>query len=146
MKDINDLLNLPDEIDQQILRYQYEITGLRGRLLPGSMTYDKERVQAQGVPLDKMPEIMGRINELEQKINGLKKKKKEAINNIKNMAEKLQENQRTVILGYYVAGCSIKKIAKDMGYSVKRVYQFRKAAIIELNKRVKKLNINQKNA
>lgn len=132
MKDVYEMLNLPNKIEQQILQYRYEIDGLRGRLLPGSMNYDKEKVQ--NTFSDKVPETIGRIDEIEREINELKKKKEKAINNIKKATEKLPENQRIVILGVYVAGRPIKQIAKDMKYSIQRVYQYRTNAIEMLYK------------
>lgn len=131
MKDAYDLLKLPDKIEKQILQRQYEIDGLRSRLLPGSMDYGKEKVQ--NAISDKMPEIMGRIDEMEREIAGLEKKKEKAIKNIKKAAEKLTENQKTVIIGIYIAHKSVKQIAKDMGYSTQRIYQYWNQAVKFLN-------------
>lgn len=127
MKDINRLLNRPEIIKQKILQCKYEIDGLRDQLMPGSMEYGKIKVQF--TPSDKLPEIEARIDELERKIRQLQKEKVKAINNIKKVAIKLPEKQKTVIIGLYVANRTVPEIADEMNYSQSNIYSIKKYAI-----------------
>lgn len=127
MKDINRLLNRPEIIKQKILQCKYEIDGLRDQLMPGSMEYGKIKVQF--TPSDKLPEIEAKIDELERKIKHLKKEKAKAINNIKKVAIKLPEKQKTVIMGLYVANRTVPEIADEMKYSQSSIYNIKKDAI-----------------
>lgn len=127
MKNISRLLNRPEIIKQKILQCKYEIDGLRDQLMPGSMEYGKIKVQL--TPSDKLPELEARIDELERKIKHLKKEKAKAINNIKKVAIKLSEKQKTVILGLYVANKTVTEIAAEMNYTERNIYNIKKYAI-----------------
>ena len=133
MRNAYELLNRPEDIQQEILQKQYELDGLRQGLMPGSMNYDSDRVKNS--VKDRMPDYASRIDELENEITLLKRKKKAAINNIKKAVQHLPEKHKTVILGFYVANKTIKEIADDMGYSMQRVYQYKKEAIKILNRK-----------
>lgn len=132
MKDINRLLNRPEILKQKIIQCKYEIDGLRDQLMPGSMEYGKIKVQF--TPSDKLPEIEARIDELERKIRHLKKEKAKAINNIKKVAMKLPELQKTVIIGLYVSNRTVKEIADEMNYSISSIYYIKKNAIKSMKK------------
>ena len=105
------------------LRLKAKHDELESCLLPAAIRYDKDKVQTS--PEDAMSKIVAEISELESKMNAVLLAKAERIDEITGAIHKLEsDEERTALTMRYINRVSVSNIAKAMGYSTQRVYQF----------------------
>lgn len=103
----------------------YTCCGLQG------ISYDKVSVISS--PENKLERVMADINETQKELEELRKKKEEAVYEIKAKIEKLEYSpERTILMGFYVGCHSMSSIADDLGYAESYCYELRKKGILKL--------------
>ena len=118
-----EIKNLCDECDE--LR---ECVGLHG------IAYDKLAVISS--PENKLEKVMARIDLLERKIKSLKIDKANAIVEITEELEKMEETpQKAILYRFYIRRTPMTKIAKEIGYERSYCYKLLKKGRKELYER-----------
>lgn len=101
---------------------------LRSCLLPNGIRYDVDRVITS--PTDQMSEIEARVVDLERMILRLKHEKQLIMVSITKSIYKLSsDNEKTVLLSYYIGRKTVEEIADEMETSVRNVYYLKRKAI-----------------
>ncbi len=105
------------------LRLKAKHDELESCLLPAAIRYDKDKVQTS--PSDPMSKIVSEVMELESEMKRVQYNKSKQIAKIDKAISSLESaEERTALSMRYINRVPVAKIAKDMGYSEKRVYQF----------------------
>lgn len=105
------------------LRLKAKHDELESCLLPAAIRYDKDKVQTS--PSDPMSKIVSEVMELENEMKRIQYNKSRQIAKIDKAISSLESaEERTALSMRYINRVPVAKIAKDMGYSEKRVYQF----------------------
>ena len=105
------------------LRLKAKHDELESCLLPTAIRYDKDKVQTS--PSDPMSKIVSEVMELENEMKRVQYNKSRQIAKIDKAISSLESaEERTALSMRYINRVPVAKIAKDMGYSEKRVYQF----------------------
>ena len=127
MKDeVYEFLTMPKKTKLQIRSKQMQIEDLRLQMLPGAVRYDKDTVQSS--PEDPMMKFIGRVDELERAIEGLKQRYVDEQKMISEAIEMLEdEREQVVLIGRYVSGDSYDEIAAELFLSVDRVFQIHRS-------------------
>lgn len=122
-KQAYEFLNSARVLHWQWLRLKAKHDELESCLLPAAIRYDKDKVQSS--PEDQMSKIVAEISELETemaKIQMLKSKQIEKID--KAISSIVSDEERTALAMRYINRIPVPDIAKAMGYSEPRIYQF----------------------
>lgn len=116
-------LNSARVLHWEWLRLKAKHDELESCLLPAAIRYDKDKVQSS--PEDPMSKIVAEVMELEKEMKRVQLNKSRQIAKIDKAISSLESaEERTALSMRYINRVSVAKIAKDMGYSEKRVYQF----------------------
>ena len=116
-------LNSARSLHWQLLRLKAKHDELESCLLPAAIRYDKDKVQTS--PDDNFSKIMAEIAELEQEMEDVRVRKSEQIGKIDRAVSALEsEEERTALTMRFINRASVRDIAKEMGYSESRIYQF----------------------
>ena len=121
---IYDFLNEPRRIKSQIVIAEKDLADLRLSMYPSAVRYDTDKVQSS--PSDPMPRYAERVDELQRRIKQLQIKYLEARDEIANVAIHLEYKQQEVIMLRYVARCSWRMIAFELGCHRKAVKNLEK--------------------
>ncbi|MBR4668428.1 MAG: sigma-70 family RNA polymerase sigma factor [Butyrivibrio sp.] len=121
-KQAYEFLNSARVLHWQYLRLKAKHDELETCLLPGAIRYDKDKVQTS--PDDQMSRIAAEIHDLELEMARVQRCKAVQIEKIEKAIVNLADEERTALTMRYINRVSVAAIAKDMGYSVQRIYQF----------------------
>lgn len=114
-----------------IRRKETQRDELRACLLPGAIRYDRDRVQS--TPTDKMADVIARVDELDREIERLKLEKAQAIIEISDVIEKLDnDKEKAVLTAFYIKAASMEAVAGIVCYSVRHTYLLRKQGVEHL--------------
>lgn len=114
-----------------IRRKEMQRDELRACLLPGAIRYDRDRVQS--TPTDKMADVIARVDELDREIERLKLEKAQAIIEISDVIEKLDnDKEKAVLTAFYIKAASMEAVAGIVCYSVRHTYFLRKQGVEHL--------------
>lgn len=116
------------ELDKLIETWKRQIEIEKSILMNTSVRYKEIQVQSSGsmnMLEEKMPEIVDAINEMENHISELIKKKTLAM----SIIEELSPRRQTVLLLYYIQGKTLEQIAEEMRRSYKWVWGEKRAAV-----------------
>lgn len=114
-----------------IRRKEMQRDELRACLLPGAIRYDRDRVQS--TPIDKMADVIARVDELDREIERLKLEKAQAIIEISDVIEKLDnDKEKAVLTAFYIKAASMEAVAGIVCYSVRHTYLLRKQGVEHL--------------
>ena len=128
-------LQFPRELERTISRLAMVRDELEASLLPGGIRYDTDRVQTS--PEDRLPDVIGRIVELEDQIESLQAEKARAIMRISEAIEQLEDGgQKSVLTAYYIRRMPMRKIAESLNYSEQWAYKTRRIGVRALAERV----------
>lgn len=118
------------------LRLKAKHDELESCLLPAAIRYDKDKVQTS--PSDPMSKIVSEVMELESEMKRVQYNKSKQIAKIDKAISSLESaEERTALSMRYINRVPVAKIAKDMGYSEKRVYQFMDSGGAQIAKELK---------
>ena len=110
---------------------QMRIDALRSCLLPKAITYDGDKVQTS--PSDQMSDVMALIDELEREVVKMNREKSKLIIEISGKIAKLPNHtEQEILMGFYVAGYRMGRIAGMVGYSKSQAYLIRTRAVEHL--------------
>lgn len=127
------LLTGPRKTRYKIEQLKARRQALRYSMLPGGIRYDIDKVQTS--PSDMMPEKMGELAELEEKIQRLEALHRRQIEDIETACSKLSDElQRTVIMMFYVGGIPVRGIAETLHYTAPTIYKARRQGQTALDK------------
>lgn len=105
---------------------------LRSCLLPAGIRYDTDRVISS--PSDQMSEITTKVIDLEHQILRLKHEKQMVIVTVTKSIYRLNsDNEKTVLLSYYIGRKTVEQIAEEMETSVRNVYYLKRKAISHIS-------------
>lgn len=105
---------------------------LRSCLLPAGIRYDTDRVISS--PSDQMSEITTKVIDLEHQILRLKHEKQMVIVTVtKSIYRLTSDNEKTVLLSYYIGRKTVEQIAEEMETSVRNVYYLKRKAISHIS-------------
>lgn len=122
---VHDLLMGPRVTRYRIQQVRSKYLAIYMAMMPGGIRYDKDKVQTS--PADMMPEKMGELAELEEKIQRLEALHRRQIEDIETACNKLSDElQRTVIMMFYVGGNPIWKIAEELSFAPSSIYRIRR--------------------
>lgn len=129
------------ELDKLIETLKDQIKIEESMLMNTSVRYKDIQVQSSGsrnMMEEKIPEIVDGINQLEDHIRELTKKKTLAMSIIKELNPRMQ----TVLLLYYIQGKTLDQIAEEMGRSYTWIWSEKRAAVEEFSKKFEKSDKN----
>ena len=113
-------------------------TGLRIQRLEArrhGLLYDKPRVQRS--PSDPMPEIMAEADELAGQIRDLERMRLRQIHEACDLIDTLDsDEERTVLIKYFIGGEPMSRIAAELDYSISNVYRLRRIGMRALAERL----------
>ena len=122
----------------QWLRLKARHDALESCLLPAAIRYDKDKVQTSTE--DPMSKIVAEVVALEEEMKRVQFSKAEQISKIGKVINDLEsEEEKTALTMRYVNFLPVTKIAKEMRYSEKRIYQFMDRGGAEISKRLETL-------
>jgi DNA-directed RNA polymerase specialized sigma subunit len=128
LKETYDRLLLPRRLADDIHRLDLRREELITKLLPKAITYDTDRVQT--TPEDRVAVVMAEVDELDRKIEELKRQRFEAIQEIAREIDLLEDSRERAILdAYYLSGKSMESIAEHAHYSLSHTYALRRHGI-----------------
>lgn len=121
-------LLLPRRLADDIYRLGLRREELITKLLPKAITYDKDRVQT--TPEDRVAVVMAEVDELDRKIEELKRQRFEAIQEIAGEIDLLEDSrERTILDAYYLSGEPMESIAEYAHYSLSHTYALRRRGV-----------------
>lgn len=129
-----EFLNSARVLHWQYLRLKAKHDELETCLLPAAIRYDKDKVQTS--PDDQMSKICAEIHELELEMAKVQRKKFIQIEKIEKAVNALADEERTALTMRYINRVSVSAIAKAMGYSEQRIYQFMDKGGAQIAKRL----------
>lgn len=119
----------------RIQRLEARRHALLSSLLPAATVYDKPRVQSS--PSDPMPEIMAEADELAEQIRDLERMRLRQIHEACDLINTLDsDEERTVLIKYFIGGEPMSRIASELDYSVSNVYRLRRIGMRSLAERL----------
>jgi DNA-directed RNA polymerase specialized sigma24 family protein len=119
------LLSAPRVTRYRIKQIESQIRALEFSLLPSGIRYDQDKVQTS--PGDQMSKTVTQISQLECQIEALKLQIPQQSDAIREACSQLDnEQERTVIVMYYIGGFHMDEIAEAMNYALSTVYKLRK--------------------
>lgn len=122
-------LNRPYKIDLQVRRLLYKREALLSCLLPKGITLKKDKVQ-ESFTGDKIGDVLGEVEYIEQNINRLLNEKAGVVRETLDTIDKLDsEEERTVLIGFYLARRSMTDLAEEMHYSVRSAFRLKRRAL-----------------
>lgn len=111
----------------KIKQLEARIRALEYSLLPSGIRYDQDKVQTS--PDDQTSKVMARIDEIERQIEDLKEQIPKQTDAIRKACDQLEsEEERTVIVMYYIGGFHMDEIAEAINYSLRTAYRIRRKA------------------
>ena len=117
------------KIDERQLQLRF----LGSKLLPSGIRYDTDRVQTS--PSDRMPEIMGEIEKVQQEIDQLKGRLISEITEVGAVIDNLSnDNEKTVLKMYFLSLADVSEIARTMHYTEDGIYTIRRRGIKNIGK------------
>ena len=132
LRDVYVFLNRAHSIDRRIQTLCYKREGFLSCLLPKALTPKAVQVQ-ESTSGDKLSEIMAEVQIIEQEINRLLNEKARAIREIVETVEKLdREEERLVLIGFFVSRRTMTDLAEEMHYSVQGVYTLRRRGMTKI--------------
>lgn len=127
------LLNAPRRTRYRIQQVRSKYLAIYTAMMPSGIRYDTDKVQSS--PSDMMPEKMGELAELEEKIQRLEDLHRQQIEDITAACSKLSDElQRTVIMMFYVGGIPVRGIAETLHYTAPTIYKARRQGQTALDK------------
>lgn len=130
-------INQVRNIESEIKNLSDECTELRECLGIQGIAYDK--ITVKSTPENKLEKIMARIDLLERRIQVLKIDKANAIVDITEALETMDETpQKTILYRFYIRRTPMAKIAKEVGYDKSYCYKLLKKGKRELYERAAK--------
>ena len=115
-------------IDLQIKEKNYLIEALYTCIGLQGISYDKVSVVSS--PENKFEKIIGDITEHKAALEKLQLKKAEVIREITAELNSLGEcPERTILVGFYINGMDMERIAEDLGYATSWCYKLRRKGI-----------------
>lgn len=130
---VHDLLMGPRVTRYRIQQVRSKYLAIYTAMMLGGIRYDKDKVQTS--PSDMMPEKMGELAELEEKIQRLEALHRRQIEDIETACSKLSDElQRTVIMMFYVGGIPVRGIAETLHYTAPTIYKARRQGQTALDK------------
>ena len=128
-----DRLLLPRRLADDICRLGLRREELITKLLPKAITYDTDRVQT--TLEDRVAVVMAEVDELDRKIEELKRQRFEAIREIAGEIDRLEDSRERIILdAYYLSGEPMESIAAYLNYSLSHVYRLRDSGVEKMRK------------
>lgn len=123
-----DILLEPRRLEYRIRRKTMERDELEMGLLPGAIRYDKEPVQTS--PEDRLPEVVGKIADLDAMVKQLRREKDMAVIRAADLIDTLDsEVEKLVLTAYYIRRLPMTRIAGQVEYSVSHTYKIRREGI-----------------
>lgn len=130
-------INQVRNIESEIKNLSDECAELRECLGIQGIAYDK--ITVKSTPENKLEKIMARIDLLERRIQVLKIDKANAIVDITEALETMDETpQKTILYRFYIRRTPMAKIAKEVGYDKSYCYKLLKKGKRELYERAAK--------
>ena len=118
-------------LESKIQNAIIQVETLRSCLLPSGIRYDLDKVQTS--PADQMSGIESRVIDLEHDIKQMEHQKNRLIVQITNAIYCLQnDDEKTVLLAYYIGRKRIEDIADEIPVSVRTAYYIKRKAISHL--------------
>ena len=137
-KQAYEFLNSARVLHWQWLRLKAKHDELESCLLPAAIRYDKDKVQTS--PEDPMSKVVAEINELEQEMARVQRRKSIQIEKIYGAINSLEsDKERTALTMRYINRTPVPDIADAMGYSQQRIYQLMNQGGTHISKRLEKL-------
>ena len=131
-----DFLNSARVLHWNWLRLKAKHDELESCLLPAAIRYDKDKIQAS--PEDAMSKIAAEVIDLEKQMAILQRRKAEQVERIDKALKALEsDEERTALTMRYINRVPVPDIAKEMGYSTQRIYQFMDKGGAQIAKRLK---------
>ena len=123
--EVFNLLAAPRITQYRIKQIESRIRALEFSLLPSGVRYDQDKVQTS--PEDQTSKVVTRIDQLERQAEEMRRKIPKQVDTIREVCGKLEsEEERTVIVMYYIGGFHMGEIAEAMNYVLSTVYKLRK--------------------
>lgn len=101
---------------------------LRASLMPRAIQYDTDKVQAS--QCDPIPEVMVKIETLNEEVDALALEKQKAILDVARLIDSLSsEKESEILTAFYISGKPVTWIMKEMHYSRSGVYRIMRKGI-----------------
>lgn len=124
---VYEFLNEPKFTAEQIQAKRRKRTERLLAMVPGAIRYDTPRVQSS--PSDRMSEIMGEVDELDQEIEDLKELLRQRRQEVADLSRReLDEQACKVIILRYIDGLQWRDVAAAVHKSERTVFRIHKDA------------------
>lgn len=124
---VYEFLNGPKFLAEEIKAKKRKRTERLLAMVPGAIRYDTPRVQSS--PSDRMSEIMGEVDELDQEIEDLKEQLRETRQQVAEVSRReLDEQACRVIILRYIDGLQWRDVAAAVHKSERTVFRIHKDA------------------
>lgn len=129
--EVHEFLTRPIRTLKAIRELQARVKGLEDAMLPGSVRYDKDRVQ--GTHADPMLVFAERVDGLMSKIDELRMIYLDQVMAVETAISRLpDENERCVLTMRYLNRMRYEDIADSMYYSVRRIYDLHRSGVSKI--------------
>lgn len=130
-----DFLWQPKNIALRIKQLVIVKQELEACMLPSGISYEKDKVQT--TPEDQMAKIGAEIYDIEQEIVALTEERKKAIIAIYQAVQSLEvEDEKTLIIGFFIARQRMRDLAPSISYSRSQGYEIMKRGIRNLSQKI----------
>jgi len=128
------VLHKPKYLRLKQVRTEAELDGVRLSVLPSGISYDRDNIQTS--PVDPMPIYLEQVEALLEKLRKIKQERADAISDVIDLADDLDDNEGTIIVLRFISEKSFPDIASDMHRSDRQIYRDYRRAISLLEKKI----------
>lgn len=128
------VLHKPKYLRLKQVRTEAELDGVRLSVLPSGISYDRDNIQTS--PVDPMPIYLEQVEALLEKLQKIKQERADAISDVIDLADDLDDNEGTIIVLRFISEKSFPDIASDMHRSDRQIYRDYRRAISLLEKKI----------
>lgn len=135
---VEEWLHKPERLKIKMMQLKNARDEYEMCLLPGAITYDRDRVDAQ--PTDRVTEIMAKISDIDLEIERLGRIRAAALDERLKVLATLSEHEEYILTAYDIKGERMEDIAERINYGISWCYKTRRKAFKKLFIRHSKKN------
>lgn len=128
------VLHKPKYLRLKQVRTEAELDGVRLSVLPSGISYDRDNIQTS--PVDPMPIYLEQVEALLEKLRNIKQERADAISDVIDLADDLDDNEGTIIVLRFISEKSFPDIASELHRSDRQIYRDYRRAISFLEKKI----------
>lgn len=124
---VEEWLHKPERLKIKMMQLKNARDEYEMCLLPGAITYDRDRVDAQ--PTDRVTEIMAKISDIDLEIEKLGRIRAAALDERLKVLATLSEREEYILTAYDIRGERMEDVAESISFEVSWCYRLRRKAL-----------------